>query len=547
MMQKRYNLFLSMVIAAFCAATASSCIDKDIPPADVKGVFIEFEAEGQKSAVINTYESTVVVDLLETADPKNVKISKVVLPEGGVCDIAAGSVVDLSSPLQVTIKTVAEYKWTISSTQTIERIFKIGNQVGTACFEESSRSVFAQVPIGTDMSNITVENIKLGPESTPVNKTVMTPDLNGQTVSFVESTRGDQFRVREVKVEYRGESEIWNLYVAETGTGTNELSRSNIWATFAKVTATVLESDAEVVEFGWRKSGAGEWAYVPAAQDAEYDYSGRITGLEPGTGYEVCLSLDGELTGNPVGFTTETAAQPKNAGFEEYGYSSSGNPKLGYYFYKDIADKFWDCGNQGSMTLNKSVTTAEEEARPGSAGRMSAKLQSAYIVLKFAAGNMYSGDYVETVGTNGKINFGREFTSRPSSMSFWYKANAGTVNYSGGGGLAKDDADIYRVFVALTDWSAPKQIFTKETSTFIDWYADPGIIAFGELQSSAAVDDWTQYTIDLKYRSQERVPTHIVIVASSSMYGDYFTGSTKSWMYLDDIELIYNDEIVLQD
>lgn len=34
-------------------------------------------------------------------------------------------------------------------------------------------------------------------------------------------------------------------------------------------------------------------------------------------------------------------------------------------------------------------------------------------------------------------------------------------------------------------------------------------------------------------------PTHIVIVASASKFGDYFCGSSKSVMYLDDFELVY--------
>ena len=36
-----------------------------------------------------------------------------------------------------------------------------------------------------------------------------------------------------------------------------------------------------------------------------------------------------------------------------------------------------------------------------------------------------------------------------------------------------------------------------------------------------------------------KVGTHLMFTATCSGYGDYFTGSTNSWMYIDDIELVY--------
>lgn len=36
---------------------------------------------------------------------------------------------------------------------------------------------------------------------------------------------------------------------------------------------------------------------------------------------------------------------------------------------------------------------------------------------------------------------------------------------------------------------------------------------------------------------------YIIIVASSSKYGDYFTGGDGSIMYLDDLELVYPNSL----
>ena len=547
-----------MAAAVLSAVAVSSCMKSDTPTADVKGVFIEFEAEGQKKVSIDAYDRTVVVDLLETADPKNVKVSKVVLPEQGVCDIAAGSVIDLSSPMKTTIKTYAEYEWTISSTQTISRVFEIADQVGTAWFEESSRSVFAYVPEGTDMSQITIEKIKLGPGSASDGITTMTPDLNNLTESFEGPNR-----MREVKVEYWDKvgdrAETWYLYVGEAATGMNDVVRSDIWATFATVTATVLDADPENVGFGWRKSGDEEWQYVPGAANAAYGYSARITGLDPATGYEARLSIDGEFIGGPVGFTTEAATQPLNGGFERWW--QNGKP---WYPYGEGDTPYWDTGNEGSTTISSSmnVTNRSTDVHAGSTGTYSTYMKSRFVGIlsmgQFAAGNIFVGRFVSTNITNktGVVEFGKGHTSRPASLKGWYKASPGIVDYATAGApIGKNASDQYSIYVCLTDWAAgPKQIDTASSTTFMKVNPDPDssdydpeIIAYGELTGSAAVENWTEFEIPLKYRTTERIPKYICIVCSASRYGDYFTGSSDSWMYVDDFELVYNDEIVLQD
>ena len=49
--------------------------------------------------------------------------------------------------------------------------------------------------------------------------------------------------------------------------------------------------------------------------------------------------------------------------------------------------------------------------------------------------------------------------------------------------------------------------------------------------------EYEKFTIDIKYRDLERKPTYIVIVATSSKYGDYFAGSTNSVLLVDEFEL----------
>ena len=66
------------------------------------------------------------------------------------------------------------------------------------------------------------------------------------------------------------------------------------------------------------------------------------------------------------------------------------------------------------------------------------------------------------------------------------------------------------------------------------------MIAYGQLTQGNTIGSWTQHEIELDYRYTNRTPKYIVVVASSSKYGDYFTGGVGSKLWLDDLELVYD-------
>ena len=67
------------------------------------------------------------------------------------------------------------------------------------------------------------------------------------------------------------------------------------------------------------------------------------------------------------------------------------------------------------------------------------------------------------------------------------------------------------------------------------------MIAYGEHVFSEATsgDGMVEITIPLDYAIKDKVPSNIILVASASRYGDYFTGGSGSTMWVDDIEFIY--------
>jgi hypothetical protein len=104
------------------------------------------------------------------------------------------------------------------------------------------------------------------------------------------------------------------------------------------------------------------------------------------------------------------------------------------------------------------------------------------------------------------------------------------------------------IYIALGDWDAatyggsdesPVEIATRRIEETAFDVNGEAVIAYGEMPLTKSIDNWTEFTIPLDYRATNRVPTHIIIVCSASRYGDYFTGSTKSVLWLDDFELVY--------
>lgn len=100
-------------------------------------------------------------------------------------------------------------------------------------------------------------------------------------------------------------------------------------------------------------------------------------------------------------------------------------------------------------------------------------------------------------------------------------------------------------WVALGDWDAPIDIITAKTSSKRKMFDqnDPHVIAYGEFTQGKTINNFEPFEVELEYRDTNRVPNYILVVCSSSKYGDYFFGSDQSVMWVDDftLEYDYND------
>lgn len=333
---------------------------------------------------------------------------------------------------------------------------------------------------------------------------------------------------------------------------------ANAWAKLVYLTGQASSSELtpENITFQYREKDAAEWTTVAATQDGE-DYKATITSLQPNTTYESRMAYNDEQYSEVTEFTTEDATALYNGNFDNWYQADKTWYAVAQNDYND-GNAFWDSGNVGTSTGAAALLGAKNPTSPETNiihtnGGKSAKLQSQFVGLgsmgKFAAGNLYTGHFVRTIGMSGaEIQFGSPFTARPNALHGWFQYTSGTVDYYGDStpsdALVQDGGtDMCAIYIALSDADEPYTVNTSE-GNFVDYANDPNIIAYGELPITDCVttSDWKEFTINLTYRDLTRKPKYIIVVASASKYGDYFTGSTGSLMYLDDFSLVYDGE-----
>ena len=530
------NKIKHIALALLGALSLSSCIENTIPYPVVEIDILEYEGEGFRAAIDPTTR-TVTLTLEEETDITQVKVTSVEITEEGTSSVPLTGTFDLRTPLAVTLSLYQDYYWTIQAVQPIERYFTVAGQIGDTEIDTESRTATAYVAEGSDLNAVQVTSLKLGPRGV----TTMTPSIEELT-SF-ES-------VRYVYLQYpalKGVQERWQLYVLETDVKVS-LTAADAWATMAWLYGAAEEGTK--VGFRYRQVGDAEWIEAPRAEQSGGTFTCCVRGLKPETDYEFVAYSNDDLSA-VAQRRTEATRVLENGGFEEwcvvkdivYPYAEGGSP-------------FWATGNVGASIAKATVTEGVKDPRPGSSGKLSARLSSIFAnvfgIGRFAAGNLYIGNYVRNDGTHGIINFGRPFTARPVALRGWVKYTCGKIDYittqPPGETLEKGDSDCGSIYIALGDWDpavyggtadCPVEVATRRIDeTAFDKDAE-AVIAYGELLLKESVDGWTEVTIPLDYRSTSRIPTHILVTFAASRYGDYFTGSSKSILWVDDFELIY--------
>ena len=333
---------------------------------------------------------------------------------------------------------------------------------------------------------------------------------------------------------------------------------ANAWSNFAYFTAADISGTTAdmVLRFQYRNKGEEAWTDVAAKPDGKNYITDKITGLIPATTYEYQLVGTANETTSIIGrvatFTTETAIALINGNFDDWYTNDEVQYPASKEYVQNYGSSFWNTSNPGTKLVGINATqgvtspvhTASDKAK-------SAQLKSESVDLglikKFAAASLYTGTFKGLVSTKGAIiDFGQPFKSRPTALHGFFQYAPKEIDYVEknlpANTVKKGDMDICSIYIALS-----KKKYTVDNtnpSTFINFESDENIIAYGELPAADCVNtngEWKEFTINLKYKNITDKPAYLIIVCSSSKYGDYFTGGKGSCLHLDDFELLYGD------
>ncbi len=329
-------------------------------------------------------------------------------------------------------------------------------------------------------------------------------------------------------------------------------AQADLWLGRASLSATVFgtPSNVEII----CREGEGEWQHFPAVASDNNTYTAQVEGICAGHTYEYNLVIDGKTIGTSLAFSTAKGNQIPNGDMETWNESGKA-----YYPGESSSNKYWDTGNTGTTTLSggeNNLTSSSTDVRPGSTGSRSAFLDSKVIMSKFGAGNIFVGRFgeVKITSMSATVYFGQPFTynAKPKGVKMWVKYNCGTIDNVGSVG-ASGDPDLTKIFCCMCNWSGAWCVDSAkaDTTTFspsmdnIKNCSDNrynGVLYTAYFESTTSNHEWHELYIPfekIEGADESNGANYLVFTATCSGYGDFFTGSSDSWMYIDDIELVY--------
>ncbi len=559
-------------------AVLGACeVSDDIPYPVVYGQITEFEVEGQCNAdggaayttSINKDTREVTLFVSDTVNLANLRITRLgvsgttynpdvdytdapsVTPDPTVCDDfkrfpkngfkepakGQNTKVDFRKPVKFTVHTYQDYEWTVTIQQVMKREIEMDNQVGNAVIDEFQRNAIVYVSRAQDLRKIKVRKFTLGGE----HGTVLPDPTREETFDFYDMRR---FVVQTGWDEIQ----VWNVIVCQTDAAVETTAKAFPRNTSMTISGNKPNGITPTVEY--RSANESTWHTVPGGnmQLTATTYSVTVTGLQPATQYIYKVEAGNTSVGEQA-VSTVAVQQLPNSSFDDWSTDAS-NSKL-LCPWAAGGTSYWDTGNRGATTVGNSNSIPTEDTSTGR-GR-AAYLESKWIVIRFAAGNIFTGKYLKTDGTNGILGFGHPFTAFPTKMSFDYKYTTSDISRIGDEQWRHlmgrpDSCQIYIALWHVEDGQEeeyqgerfPIVVHTRPgTEQHLFSPDNPRVIAYGQLTQGNNVSEWKSETITLNYKNTNVAPTHIQVVASSSKYGDYFTGGVGSTLTLDNIKLIY--------
>ena len=560
------NKFIrKFAVGLFFLSTFGSCsIENDIPYPIVESAITGIRVEGQRGAETTAFEAasinnsarTVTLYVNDSVDISDMRITQLQVsnnamlladyaackdysrfPQQGFASLdsipmSANTRMDFSSPVKFTLRTYQDYVWTVTVNQIIQRDIDVQGMVSYV-LDADSRTLIIRVGADQDLSNIQIVTLNLAGEYGEVR-----PAVGSNVTDVHDFTSAQHFYTR---LNWEETWTDWTVFVFHSESNASTDASIFPMSSTASLSGTVQSGQVPIIEY--REQG-GTWQTLDNSLVIVTGtrYTASFTGLAPGVTYQYRVTTGG-VTSSEQSFTTVRAAALENGGLENWseGSLTSGNS---YYIPNATGSNFWGTGNSATAIYRTNITTPTDDSYSGRAAELHS--QSA-LGVKMAAGNLFAGDFQQDPESmlDGLLHFGQPFSSFPTALRLYYKYTTAPMQTVGSiTQLPSNIAalvgrpDSCHIYIALSDKSEPYEIRTRASSRQLFDKNDANIIAYGEFVSATTTTTYQQITIPLIYRAN-RTPNYLVIVCSSSKYGDYYLAGEGSTLWLDEMELVY--------
>lgn len=312
-----------------------------------------------------------------------------------------------------------------------------------------------------------------------------------------------------------------------------ETLSANAFTTFAFLQGK--SADKEGIGFKvWIGDDKASAKFIEAETIDGDRFGAIVTGLLPGTVYNYC-AVSGNNEGTKEDITLISSAFVDNMNFDaDWTTNGQSGKKPGGP---------WDSGNSKAAGIITVDNTKEETSLLATeTSKKAIKMSSGETFGNFAAGNIYTGSLqgISASPVGASLDFGIEYNGVPTKLTGYYYYIPAVVNnvkppYED----MEGKQDLCSIYILLCDWSAPFRVETHNNK-FVD-INDTNVLAYGELPieecTGEGMTGYEYFEIPIVYRDITRKPSYILIVASASKYGDYFTGGKGSTLYIDEFSL----------
>ena len=585
-----------IIITLFAAMALASCIKNDLPKPVVDLYIASLDVEGASGEIVLDRSSyTATIPLAEEINIEAVQFKSISFGADVVTNVSYEAdnskivvskdlnnrIVNMSEPEYISLSYYQTYEWKIVATQTINRIWTVDGQIGATEWDVEGHRAIVKRRQDYSLAEVKTTDVRFGPRPT-----YDYPEVASMPTNFDNADKS-----QTITVSAHDRSTIWELVIVPTEVALDfdyvSAGANVIWIKAAAI-------DGATIKFAYRKRGSEEWLQVEEAwyaSDSKNPYNryeegfvkAVVRGLEPNAEYEVIGYADEKQSDIKI-VKTAPLYQVPNSDMEQWAKFTndqkllpSGEAGPCWYPFSSVQDMFWATGNPGGTSLGEKYNltypvykSANPDNVPAdSTGEVSAYMGSQNVLnMKFAAGNLFVGHYGETLGTNATVFFGRPMAQnvKPVALRFKVKYSRGGINWITIGNKYQSaqtgteyhigskqtkviggEPDLAKVFLCLTDWSAPHCVNSADEKTFYDPRTAPGVLGVGYFDSNSCpelvvekTEEWHTMTLPIEYSNPEVVPSYLVLTFTCSGYGDYFTGSDSSWMFVDDIELLYD-------